>query len=78
MRVEEIAFSPPNSQIADSVDYVKNSDRLKGLELLLRLKGAFAAEKLELTGKDGGPINIAQMSWVNMITQERERATDAS
>lgn len=71
-RVETIGFAEANSLIAHTSDHVKNADRLKALELLLRLKGAFT-EKVEVTGKDGGPITTVQLSWVAMITKERDK-----
>jgi len=71
-KIETIGFAEANSLIADSVDHVKNADRLKALELLLRLKGAFV-DKVELTGRGGGPITTLQLSWVAMITAEREK-----
>lgn len=57
----------------------KDSDRLRGLELLARHLGMFI-ERTELTGKDGGPLEIEQkaqedaQSFTNLLRQMRDRA----
>lgn len=56
----------------------KDSDKLRGLELLARHLGMFI-ERTEITGKDGGPIEQKQMTdeisdFTNMINGLRKRA----
>jgi phage terminase small subunit len=57
----------------------KDSDRLRGLELLAKHLGMFI-ERQEITGKDGGPLEIEQkaqedaQSFTNLLRQLRDRA----
>lgn len=58
----------------------KDSDRLRGLELLARHLGMFI-DRTELTGKDGGPLEINQknieedaQNFTNLLKQLQERA----
>lgn len=56
----------------------KDSDKLRGLELLARHLGMFI-ERTEITGKDGGPIEQKQVAedvsdFTNMINGLRKRA----
>jgi phage terminase small subunit len=58
----------------------KDSDRLRGLELLARHLGMFI-ERQEITGKDGGPLEIEQkkvdedaQSFTNLLRSLRDRA----
>jgi phage terminase small subunit len=60
--------------------FAKDSDRLRGLELLARHLGMFI-ERTELTGRDGGPLEINQkrveedaQNFTNLLNQLRERA----
>jgi phage terminase small subunit len=57
----------------------KDSDRLRGLELLARHLGMFI-DRQELTGKNGGPLEIEQkakedaQSFTHLLRQLRDRA----
>lgn len=60
----------------------KNADRLRGLELLARHLGMFI-DRTELTGKDGGPLEMRQkieedaQTFTNLLKQLQERADKA-
>jgi phage terminase small subunit len=61
-------------------DGAKDSDRLRGLELLARHLGMFI-ERTELTGKDGGPIEMQKVeeeaqSFVSILDGLRRRANE--
>jgi hypothetical protein len=67
-KVEEIAFAPEASK-AEPADRVLPKDRLKALEILLKMQGAFI-DRQEISGPNGAPITVAQKTWVELMAQE--------
>lgn len=65
-----------------SAPEAKHSDRLRGLELLARHLGMFV-DRTELTGKDGGPLELRQkaeedaQNFTNLLKQLQDRADKA-
>jgi len=90
--VDSLTASKASKIVAVDPDYIiqqvvtiisgpgaKDSDRLRGLELLARHLGMFI-DRTELTGKDGGPLEINRKveedanTFTNLLKQLQERA----
>lgn len=74
LQATETKFFAHQGQIVTERETVSWAIRQKYLEMALRVKGLFSAEKLELTGKDGGPIDLTTL--VMKITGNESESKD--
>jgi len=66
----ETKFFQKNGKVTETKTVIPWEVRRKYLEMAMKVKGMFAPDKLELSGRDGGPIDLTTL--VMTVTKDNE------